>query len=182
MLSTMAPPTSGRMLQAAFPTSFVCQLCLSEVSKTSAERTQLMLENVSSHASSLAGSSFLVETVVNAAIDSSVVDVVGDLFPTGVMKRHVWHEWVGEGDGVPARTVDLFEDAASGGAKGCVAGRIARERRRRKEGLPVPIWIGLGVIVRCPGSDRRDRSPEIVEVLGVKTRDCAIRDCDRHQG
>jgi hypothetical protein len=71
-------------------------------------RTQLMAENVLAHARSQAGSTLLVETIVNATIYSRIVNIICDLFPTRVMEHNLGQKGVGEGDGVSILSVHFF--------------------------------------------------------------------------
>jgi hypothetical protein len=52
-------------------------------------RTQPMSENIQTNASPLSRGSFLIKTVVNAAINSRIVNVVGDLLPGRVPENYV---------------------------------------------------------------------------------------------
>jgi hypothetical protein len=120
----------------------------------------------------LAGARFLIETEVNTASDSRLIDIVGDLFERCVMENRFGHRRllrvIG---GRPCRTLSPALRAQP--RQDWRARTDNSETRRKDQWHPLRIWIRL----RLPSASAARIAvwaPQIEMVFRFKTRDRSI--------
>src|SRR6185295_13616201 len=105
------------------------------------------------------------ETKVDAAEDSRVADIVGDLVEPGVAERHPRHGRVRHGDGMATLTEGTLQNLGGAVAGAAVIRRIARETRRENVRHIGDVTVGSGVAIQVTLENRRLGPPELVVIF-----------------
>src|SRR5262245_19665830 len=92
-----------------------------------ARRTQRVLQDIPADTLALERAGFLIEAVVNTAVDASVIDIVRDLLEGCVVQDDLGHGRMSQRDVVTVAPELLFEHCARGGAEAGVTGGIRGE-------------------------------------------------------
>ena len=87
----------------------------------------MVFKNERSNLPSLTPSCLLIVAKVNLAEDPGVVDVVGNLLPSGVMERHTRSCRAGQSDLKAVLTINALKNSASGASSTRVRRRVARK-------------------------------------------------------
>ena len=149
-----------------------------------AAAAEVIFVDISADLASLAGTCLLIEAEVDPAVNAGIVDVSSYLRELGVVEGHVWNGRVRQSDVMTSPAEDVLRYRAPRVARGRVGRRIARKTRRRDEGCPGRIGVGLSVAVGVAGVDRGVRPPEDIVVFGFKRRDGSVADGhgEQHKG
>jgi hypothetical protein len=74
---------------------------------------QYVLVHISAHLSPLLTACFLIESEMDSAVDTRVVDVVGDLLEGLILQGHARNRRVAQGDDMVTRPIESLEYIAS---------------------------------------------------------------------
>lgn len=96
-------------------------------------RAEAMAQDIFADAASLAAAGFLIETEMNTACDSRLIDIVRDLLEGCILQNNFGNSRVAERDAVAALAEHSFKHRARGSAKAGVPGRIGGKRRREDQ-------------------------------------------------
>ena len=139
-----------------------------------AAAAEVIFVDISADLASLAGTCLLIEAEVNPAVNAGIVDVSSYLRELGVVEGHGRNGRVRQSDVMTSPAEDVLRYRAPRVARGRVGRRIARKTRRRDEGCPGRIGVGLSVAVGVAGADRCHWPPKAIGVLGIPTGDYCV--------